>query len=145
VEKFAGWPATILGGVKGHLEDAQTRVLYLERYLRPGVFFSFWVISRTVCIRDLGLTAAAEVGDMENEAVWNGKYSSYTTWDWSGTRSLAVRLDIEVVPVHRTDVEKCCWRTRDCAGVWEKFTGPSEVLPARFQKEELADANPAAV
>ena len=126
-----------LGGVKGHLEDAQT-VLYLEdTCVQAGL------ASKQVCIEDLGFDRTKQkFVDLEHEIVSN--YFKLYPWEWMWHEEFAEHLKLEACRFIEPMWKMLLSNKGLLPVLWEKFPGHPNLLPAYFTKEELMKAEPAA-
>jgi glutathionylspermidine synthase len=138
-KKFgAGAPGKIhLGGVKSHLEDAQT-VWYLEdTCVQAGL------VSKQLCIADLGFDSRNQkFMDLDNEVVAN--YFKLYPWEWMWHEEFADHLKLEACRFIEPMWKMLLANKGLLPILWEKYPGHPNLLPAYFTKDELAQAQPSA-
>ncbi len=136
-KKFGGVaPGKIhLGGVKDHLEDAQT-VLYLEdTCVQAGLG------SKQLFIEDVGFDSRRQkFVDLEEQVVVN--YFKLYPWEWMWHEEFACHLKLEACRFIEPMWKMLLANKGLLPVLWEKYPNHPNLLPAYFTKEELVRAQP---
>ncbi len=126
-----------LGGVKDHLEDAQT-VLYLaDTCVQAGLG------SKQLFIEDVGFDSRRnKFVDLDEQVVTN--YFKLYPWEWLWHEEFAEHLKLEPCRFIEPMWKMLLANKGLLPVLWEKFPGHANLLPAYFTKEEFNRAQPAA-
>lgn len=126
-----------LGGVKEHLEDAQT-VLYLQdTCVQAGL------VSKQIFIEDLGFDSRTQkFVDLEEEVVEN--YFKLYPWEWMWHEEFACHLKLEACRFIEPMWKMLLSNKGLLPVLWEKYPDHPNLLPAYFSKEEFDKNQPGA-